>query len=189
MALAGSISAAQAETEMPMLYVGGGIIDHNANRASTSATTGATKTFGEVYPHAAVMGMFGLDSDWSISPYFYYGLTSKKSPEGGVKSSVYALGIRALYQLIDEIDVHLGPSALFYHLSGKGGTVVLSNGSSTSTFGIPSTSVTSRVISWDAGFGIRYDIVRLDAGVFVSGLLSSTKRAVSPHITLSVGVL
>ncbi len=182
-------SWAFGETDAPMLYLGGGAINHNSNRAATSATTGATKTFDEVYAHVGALGLFGLDADWGISPFFYYGVTTKKSPEGGQSTGVYAGGVRALYNIMDGLDVHVGPAALFYRISGKGGTVVLSNGSSTATFGLPSLSKTSRVLAWDIGIGFGVDVVRIDAGVFVSGLVSSSKRAVSPHVTLSVGVL
>jgi len=97
-------------------------------------------------------------------------------------------GIRALYPASNHFELHLGPGMLLYRISGAGGTIALSNGTGTTTFGRPDSASTSVALYWDAGFGLTYDSFRIDASALVTGVLSS-RRTVSPVITLSWGIL
>ncbi len=160
----------------------------NAGLAVTDADSGEKPFFSELYPVLSLTGMIGDTNSYRISPNLNYAITSKDSPDGGSATRVYAFGVRAVTPRISSFDFHLGPGVMFYNIKGKGGTKDLNNGATTTTFGLPDQSVTSRIFYMDLGAAYIWDKLRVESSFLISGFLSS-KFALSPVLTVSWGIL
>ena len=173
--------------EFKHFYIGAGLINHNVGEAITNATTATRPFFNEQYPQVSLAVALSLGTDWLISPDFHYALPAKTTPEGYEKTSVYSYGLRVVYRISDLFDLHFGPSVLVYKISGAGGIIPLSNGASTSNFGIPSTSSSSNSVCLDTGVGFG-QAYRAELDLLISGVAKTARRAYSPLLTLSMGL-
>lgn len=170
-------------------YLGLGAVARNAGKTATVASSGKKPLFAEVYTNLNFSMIFDLGAEWSLSPNFFFGVPSKKTPEKKSTTNVYGYGVRVLYGLSGPFDFYFGPSVFSYRIKGSGGSVQLNNGASTSLFGIPSSSKTSNLVCLNLGFGYLFaDTARVELSAFVSGIASSTKRAVHPALSLSMGL-
>lgn len=171
------------------VFVGSGVISQYSKRTAANSTGGTTLLATNALD-LLVQGRFALGSTgWGWSPTFSLTPISKSGANAGETSRLMTLDLRALWEPGSGFDLHFGPGLLFQTLSGSGGTVVLNNGTSTSTFGLPSGSVTTRIFYFDLGLGFQIvEWIRLDLDALVSGILSS-RRAVSPTLNLSMRVL
>jgi hypothetical protein len=165
-------------------FLGTGILNHNSGAQSTDATTTSKPLISELYPQLTLTGTFHLTGRWGFSPDFHYTPFGRKNSDTGESTSVFSFGLRALYYLSHVFDLHFGPGLFLYSISGSGGTIDLSNGASTTTFGKPSSSVTSSAICWDLGFGYSYQKYRLDFSTLITGI-ASTRRTISPVLSIS----
>lgn len=172
-------------THAANLYFGPGIFIPYAGRLSNSST-GSPSIFSPILPDLVLTGQFSSLWDFGISPVLGYTVFGHKSVDGGEKSTYlpFALRINKSFGLFD---FRFGPGVLFYSISGAGGTSVQSNGSSTTTYALPSNSTTSRLLFFDMGTGINFDPFRVDLDGLISGTFSS-RRAVSLMLTVSYGI-
>jgi hypothetical protein len=188
LAFSASTLAHAAPASGPWSYLGMGALAHNAGKTATDASTGETPLLGDLYSDVSLTGLFRLGGRWALSPHILYNFMSTTSPEKEESTSVFALGVRAVYSFSDAVDIHVGPSVLQYTIRGGGGTVTLDNGSGTSPFGIPDDASTGSLVCWDVGLGVTLGRVRVDGAVLVSGAFSSETRAFNPYVSLSWGV-
>lgn len=165
--------------------LGLGLLAHRAGKVTNNATKSSKPLFTEVYSDLALEWYNEIDTTWGISTQLNYTPIAKKSPDGGEKTRVYSAALRVHQSMADGADVHLGPGMMFYQISGSGGTITLNNGSGTLTFGLPSTTTTSRISYLDLGASwVINEMFQLEAAVLMSGLVSS-KRAFHPFIEVS----
>jgi hypothetical protein len=174
--------------DLLVFYLGAGVIGHNAGFAATNRVTGTKPFLGNLYTQVSAMAIFRLDGSWALSPDFHYAPLAQNSPDGKESTNVFSFGVRIFYKIFKSVDLHLGPSVLFYQISGVGGLVSLNNGLSTTSFAAPNGSSVSRLICLDTGLGLSFGAFRLDTSILVSGFFSNSKRSISPLVTLSVGV-
>ena len=179
---------AYGSTPGQTLYLGAGILNRNSGAVATDATNSSLPLFGELYGQVAISAFFDLGRSFSLSPDLHY------TPIGLIESDtlettrILAGAVRVNYSTSRTFDLHLGPGLQFYTISGEGGTIDLSNGASTTTFGRPDSSATSISIYWDGGIGFNFDSLRIEASVWAVGLLTS-RRTFSPVVSLSWGLL
>jgi hypothetical protein len=167
------------------LYLGVGAISQDAGRLSNT-TSASTSLFSTVYPDLALTLEFTLSDSWKLSPLVSYTPLSKSSPEGGESDTLLTFGLRLAY-VMDWFDIHFGPGCLIFRQSGSGGTSTQNNGVSTSTFGLPSNSVSATTYLIDAGLGWQLGGFRIDADGLVTDTLTS-RRAVNLLATVSYGI-
>lgn len=173
------------EGDEKSLYLGAGLLVLDPGYL-TNKSTGATSLTTALYSELALTGRFNLNPQWGISPLINYTPFGHKSPDGGEKTTLLAIGAR-LYRNLGQFDFKLGPGMLFYTVSGSGGSVSLNNGAGTTSFGIPSTSSTARMLYIDAGFGIDFSFCRLDIDALITGTFSA-RRATDIVASLSFGL-
>lgn len=172
------------------IHAGLGILTYQPGIASRSATSGSKPYFAETYPMLALKGYYNFYEGWAVSPDLNLTLIGRKSAEGKEKLSVSSFGIRFCRPIFyDHFDLHLGPGLLAYQIKGEGGTQVQSNGSGSSTFGIPNETRTSILGYLDLGMGYQINEYRIELSALITQPFSSTKRAYSPLLTLTMGVL
>ena len=171
------------------LHAGLGLLDYEPGVAVSSATDGTKPLFSQIYPTLALKGYYNVYEAWSVSPELNLPIIGKKTPEGKEKTSASSFSLRFCRPILFEgFNLHVGPGLTAYQIKGDGGTQVQSNGSSTSTFGIPGDSRTSVLEHLDIGAGYQIDDYRVELSVFVTQILSSQKRAYNPLLTVSKGV-
>jgi hypothetical protein len=179
---------ASASTPGRALYLGAGALNRNSGAVATDATSSSMPLFAEVYGQLAASAFFDLGGALSLSPDLHYTPIGITTPDTEETTRILAGAIRLNYSTSKSFDLHLGPGLQFYTISGPGGTIDLSNGASTTTFGRPDSSATSINIYWDGGLGFNYDSLRIEASVWIAGLLTS-RRTFSPVVSLSWGLL
>lgn len=134
-------------------------------------------------------GYYQFYDGFSISPEFNFSFLGRKSPDGQVISSASSLMFRVCKQaLFDGIDFHLGPGFVAYRISGEGGTQDQSNGSSTSTFGIPSGKRSAVMLTLDLGVGYQMSTSRIEFSLLISEPSDSKKRTINPLLTYNMRV-
>lgn len=127
--------------------------------------------------------------DWSWSPTLYYGLQPKSSPDGQEKFSTSGFRVRALYHYTDALDLHVGLGVLSYKIAGSGGLVTQNNGSGSSTFATPLDSKTTSRYTLDLGSAYAAGDWRFDLSILVTGPFTTSKLALNPLFTVSMGFL
>jgi len=178
---------ALASTASHTFYAGAGALNRNSGAVATDATSSSKPLLAETYAQVSIAGFFDLGGNTSFSPDLHYTPIGLKESDTGETTRVLAFGARLNQTISSLVDLHFGPGLMFYSISGTGGTIDLSNGAGTSTFGRPDASATSTLVYWDLGAGYSLDPVRIEFSVWVAGALSS-RRTLSPALTLSWGL-
>lgn len=179
--------ASSASSATPKgVYAGIGILNFDAGVASSSATSGTKPFLYQTYTMLSLTSYHSLKGLWQISPIFDFTLIGRKTPEGKAKTSVTTLGARFIRPaFFSGFNFHLGPGLVFYRIDGSGGTVDLNNGSGVSTFGAPNESRASNLIYYDFGVGYQKNKYRFEFSILVTELFKTTKRAISPVLTVN----
>ena len=178
---------AESASQSHRYFLGAGVLSHNAGKVATDASAGTKPYWSELYTQVSLEANFGLTTHWMISPDFHYTYPYKSTPESKEKTSIYTVGLRGIRRLSDRFDFQIGPGVLFYKISGDGGTQTLNNGAGTTVFGIPSGSSTAANTYLNLGLGINFSRYRLESAVLITSVLSSSRRALNPIVTLSMG--
>jgi hypothetical protein len=182
-------ATASASPISDSIDAGVGGLNYQPSVASTSATSGSKPYFGQLFPTMALKAYYNFYEDFSVSPEFNFALLARKSAEGQEKLSASSFSLRFCEPVFFEgFDLHFGPGLLAYQIKGEGGTQEQSNGSGTSTFGIPSGTRTSVTLTADVGMGYQFNSYRAELSFLISQPASSTKRTINPLLTISTRV-
>ena len=173
---------ASAEDNRGVFFLEVGVIGQNMGRLS-NAPTGEPSLLSALYTDFALSAQLAMNSTWSISPFVGYTPLRYKSADEGEKSTLMPIALR-LEMSSSSAFIHMGPGILIYSVSGTGGTTTLNNGTGNAVFGLPSDSQSSKLFMLDVGGGISAGRFRLGIDAFVTGLLSSQRRAVNCMLNL-----
>lgn len=167
--------------------VGLGYYSMNANGKTTSSATGSANAMGTTFFPFFFGYFYEVSASFFVVPQIQYSLMPR-SGEDGVKSSIMKLDLPLGGNIGQgpDFDWQFGPSIEMYTVKGPGGTKVLNNGSSTSTFARPGRSVTARTLSFKSGLGYTIQSWRTSFDIYWAAALSE-KRSIS--YLLSVGYL
>ena len=168
------------------LYLGVGVISQNVGRLTASDTGSAsllTSNFTEIH----LIADFDFLGSWHLSPMVGYTPLGRKSADSNEKAYLLPIAVR-LSNSLGLFNFFGGPGILIYKISGEGGTATLNNGTTTAVFGLPSESVSSKLLMLDLGIDRNFSNFKLAAETMLTGLLSS-RRAFNLMLSISYGVL
>jgi hypothetical protein len=179
---------AKLEDDSKTLFAGVGLVSEDMGLYANNPGADGTSLYTTLYVNLAVSARLrlGRESSWFFAPAVTYTPLGVKSPDGQETSNLLTLGLR-LSRAIGPIDLTLGPGLLHKTTNASGGTVTLSNGHSTSPFGIPPSGASMNLLYLDAGLGGSYWGFRGDLNVLMTDLMGS-RRAYDGMVTVSYGL-
>ncbi len=177
------IAAELPDLPSKRLEVGLGLIYLDSLRAGRTASDGSPSAL-PIRPLLTLNGAQLISKEWWFGALLAIEPLSSKSEDGFTSSRTSVLQAYLGTEWRDW-ELRSGMGLLNYSVSGDGGTTTQSNGTATSTFALPSTSVTSRLflVSFGAGKRVGQWVANLDAQV--SNPLSGKRAA---DLLLTVGV-
>lgn len=147
--------SAQAADAGP--YAGLGMFFQNMLKVTESEK--ATRSlYGEVYLPELVAGY----RFWNLFPTFGWTILGKKIPDGEKRRYVMRIDIPYVFPYDAETEIKAGFGMLFHRIRGDGQSVSLRNGSSTSTFYVPSGNRSSATFYLGGGLGLIRNALRFD---------------------------
>lgn len=177
------IEAAIPDQPSKRLEVGLGLIFLDSLRSGREAANGTTSSL-PMRPLLSLNGARLISDEWWLGGILAYQPLQAQSEDGFASSRTTVL---QTYLGTDWAgwDFRGGLGILSYSVSGEGGTTTQSNGDATSTFALPSTAVTSRLLLLTFGTGKRVGkwVANLDAQL--SNPLSGKRAA---DLLFTVGV-
>jgi hypothetical protein len=168
------------------VYLGLGLFNHNTGRYATEKTGKTGSSLSSTYTTINLTGKIPLWINWNFSPTIGYTPFYKKLANDNETSRLIPIAFR-IERKLSIFEAHAGPGILIYSVGGKGGTTVLSNGTSTATFGLPTETRSSKLWLLDLGAGIDAFSTKLAFDVMITGL-SSSRRAINLGLSLSYGI-
>jgi hypothetical protein len=147
-----------------------------------SSESGNTSLMGTTYYNLRLQYHLPVTNQILFSPELDYMPATwfaRKSPDGNQTSKLSYLLLPATYQLTPVVDLSGGLALVEYTIKGNGGTTVLNNGGTTSEFGLPGRTVTTRTLAWVFGSGFTYNRVRGGLNLLINAPLSNDKRTLS----------
>ena len=176
---------AQAMIGSRHVYLGAGALFYNVGK-TTSTSDASTSMLGQMYLPLTLTVRVPLTPFLNLQPNISYTPMAVTEADS-VSKKILMTGLNVGFRKIPLVDLKAGLGILNYSISGDGSTVTRSNGTSSTTFTLPDSTVTSKTLyldvgaTWEAPFGIR-----LDADVITLNALAES-RAFSTLITLSKG--
>ena len=163
--------------------IGVGALLYNLNKTTTSPDASTSLTGPMLYP-------FQFRMDWmafgyNFSPRFAYTFIPRETSDSAAKTNVIMLSLPMTGQIGMSPDWKwlAGLGISLYQVKGNGGTVVLNNGTGTSTFNLPERTSLSKNFLIETG--ATYDISpghRLDTELHFGGIMS---KRLTYHFMLS----
>jgi hypothetical protein len=156
---------------------------------TTSTTDGATSAFGQLYIPLSLTLKFPIANRLSLQPTVSYTPLAVTAADS-VSKKILTYGLNAAYVTSPVIEVKGGLGILSYSITGDGSTVTRSNGSGTSTFYLPDSTVNSKTVYIDLGISNHYTPLDLylDLDTLVLNALSDS-RAFSLTFSITKGIL
>lgn len=176
---------AQAWIGSRHLFLGAGAMFYNVGK-TTSSNDASTSMLGQLYLPLTLTVRIPVTPFLNLQPNISYTPLAVTEADS-VSKKILMTGLNLGFRKIPLVDLKAGVGILNYSISGDGSTVTRSNGTSTSTFTLPDSTVTSKSFyldfgaNWDAPFGFRLDV---DA-ILLNAMTES--RAFSTLISLSKG--
>lgn len=170
-------------------YLGAGALFSDLYRTSGSPS-GAVKPVGSVYNPLQFSAHYPVGA-LSLVPILAGTPLAKRDSDSSVAKRIFVFAL-AVEKETWLLDLRLGAGVRFYNQMGAGGTVVLDNGNTTSTFTRPAFSSTARNLVVELGVGRdiipigKRNAVRLDLELWGISIASS-RRAVDAGVTVSWG--
>jgi hypothetical protein len=178
--------AAIDDNQIPHLWAGVGALNQNTARYSSSPT-GTSSPFSSLYAEVYVAARLG-GAEWAFSPLLTYTPLGHSSSDGSV-SNLMRVGLRGV-KSFGPFELLVGVGDLLYWVGGSGGTVVLNNGTASSSFGVPASKSLTSQFYIDAGAGMIFlNRFRFDANINMVDLLSSARRSVNGVASIGIGFL
>lgn len=175
-------TSAQAST----FFLGTGATLYNMGKI-TSTDDASTSLLGQFYLPLTLTASFSLNPRLKLIPQISYTPLGVKSADE-ITKRILTAGISTGYFTSPRTQLKTGLGLMSYSISGPGGTVQRSNGTSTSTFALPSTSVSTQTIYLDLGLAYLWGpFIRFDVDALVQGAFSS-RRSFTTLISISRGV-
>ncbi|MCB0422470.1 MAG: hypothetical protein KDD61_15830 [Bdellovibrionales bacterium] len=133
-------------------FIGVGLYTQNLFTVTTSNDASAA-LLGDISesPLFIWKSYFQPFSQTTIAPSLGYTLLPRKSKDGAAEISLLTLSLPVIHNINNSWDWSYGVSLLRQSIEGAGGTVVLNNGTGTSTFYLPTGTATTQVYSVDVG--------------------------------------
>ena len=164
------------------LWVGFGTTTRNFSTAQ-SESSGGTKKFGFNPTLLVGTNLPFFYADFFFSPGIGF---AKYSSEDNTTRSEIILQYHISQVITSYFLLQYGLSNTITKIGGKGGTVVLNNGNSTSTFYVPSETKTTYLASLDIGGEMIFtDSIGSRLQLSIDRFLSSERRRVSHILTLN----
>ncbi|MCB0365537.1 MAG: hypothetical protein H6624_00445 [Bdellovibrionaceae bacterium] len=136
------------------LYLGGGMLNYNLTRTTTSDNASSSFLGPMFYPLQA-RTFWNFHSDLIMAPRFAYTLLPREAQDGAADTTIMLFSFPLLSPLgaggSGGWDWTYGLGLMFYQVKGKGGLVTLNNGTSTSQFARPGRDTTARNMTWEMG--------------------------------------
>ena len=152
-----------------------GYYSENALNETANDATGKTGLFGTTnYPFIFKYD-YEMTSGWFVAPQLNYTLLPRKTKGDGAEVTINHI-VFNFGRNSGNYDWSFGPGILRETIKGKGGTTVLNNGNSTSTFANPGRSVTTQNITLDLGAGIESGKFRYGLDLYFVAPFSSKER-------------
>lgn len=164
------------------VFFGAGFMGTNTFRVSTTDTA-SRGLVSEVLP-TFVVG----SNIWNFQLRLGGTPIGHSVNDNAATKRLFFFDVNYAYSLSPYISFHGGPGLLFQNLSGNGGSVVLPNGTGTSTFGLPDESRTIKLLYLNLGMGfwITPEIEIMAEGVVTDTF--SSRRAVNLLATVVFGI-
>jgi len=162
-------------------YAGIGYFAQNSFNKVATKPTGDAGFFG---PHSYPLNVkydFSIGSDWYMATRFSYTPLPRSSAGDSAKTTMmhlyFPVGRNFASVSNSSWEWFVGPGLIRYSIQGAGGTTVLSNGTGTATFGLPSKSATIQNVTLNTGVGWNVDLLRVGMDLIFEGALSSKRSA------------
>ena len=156
-------------------WSGLGYYSENALNETASDATGKKGFLGTANYPLIVKYDYAMTSTWFVAPQLNYTLFPRKTKGDGATVTINHI-VFNFGQNANGFDWSFGPGILRETIKGKGGTTVLNNGNSTSTFANPGRSVTTQNITLDFGAGIENGKFRYGLDLYFVAPFSSKER-------------
>jgi hypothetical protein len=168
------------------LYLGAGATFFNMGK-TTSSSDGATSLPGQIYLPLTLSLQLGISSRFELLPFVSYTPLAVTASDS-ISKRMLTTGLNLSFRNSGKYRVKGGLGLLDYQISGDGSSVTRSNGTGTSTFYLPGTSVSSKSIFVDVGLTYHFhDSLKLDLDAMILSAFS-TARSVSTTLSISKGV-
>jgi hypothetical protein len=154
-------------------YAGLGMFFQNMLKV-TESEKAARSLYGEVYLPELVAGY----RFWNVFPTFGWTILGKKINDGEKRRYVMRIDLPYVFGYDSETELKAGFGMLFHRIRGDGQSVSLRNGSSTSTFYVPSGNRSSATFYLSAGLGLIRNAFRFDFDL-VAGEPFSRRRSIN----------
>ncbi len=160
--------------------VGLGYYSQNIMNKTAQKITGKSNFWGETSYPLNFKYDFAAFSDWFISPQLSHTFQPRESAGDATRITMTHLAFLfgKNFQGSD-FDWYVGPGILQQEMKGKGGSTQLLNGSTPTTFYLPSRTVTTRKLSVNIGSSYLLWGSRLGLDLIFENAFSSEKRAQS----------
>ncbi|PIS10767.1 MAG: hypothetical protein COT73_07580 [Bdellovibrio sp. CG10_big_fil_rev_8_21_14_0_10_47_8] len=169
---------------------GMGYYSQNVMNKTSQAEDGSSKFLGEANYPLNLKYDFLISSNWFLAPQLSYTLFfQRKTPGDTAKVNLmhlaFLFGKNFGSDLVPSFDWYIGPGLIQYEIQGAGGTTVMNNGTSTSTFAVPGRKSTIKKITTVLGTSWSSQHVRVGLDLIFENAFSSTKRTQSLMLSCS----
>jgi len=162
------------------LSIGAGYYSQNVLNKTAVNETGKASFFGETSLPLNVKYDFSIFSDWFVAPQLSHTIVPRESEGASAKINLTHLAFLFGKNFQGSSwDWYLGPGILQQDFEGKGGTVQLLNGSTPTTFFLPSRNTSTRKVSVNLGSSYSFLSTRLGFDLILENAFSSNKRSES----------
>lgn len=162
------------------LSVGVGYYSQNVLNKTAVDPAGKTSFLGETSLPLNIKYDFSIFTDWFVAPQLSYTLVPRESEGSSAKITLTHLAFLFGKNFQGSSwDWYAGPGILQQDFDGKGGTVQLLNGSTPTTFYLPSGNSTTRKVSVNLGSSYSFLSTRLGFDLILENAFSSNKRSES----------
>lgn len=162
------------------LSLGVGYYSQNVMNKTAVNPAGKTSFLGETSLPLNIKYDFSIFSDWFLAPQLSYTIVPRESEGASAKITMTHLAFLFGKNFQGSSwDWYMGPGILQQDFDGKGGTVQLLNGSTPTTFYLPSGKSTTRKVSVNIGSSYSFLSTRLGFDLILENAFSSNKRSES----------
>jgi hypothetical protein len=163
-------------------YYSQNVLNRTANKES-----GETSFFGDTLYPLTFKFDYAFSTSWFIAPQLNFTPLSRKAPADTAQVTLLQLSLLfgKNFESSSSWDWYFGPGILQQTIKGAGGTTLLNNGTSFSTFAVPGRSVDTRKLALIIGSAWTKDRSRWAFDFFIENTFSSSKRAQSMMLSYS----
>lgn len=169
--------------EHKAVHLGVGIYSQNALFETSSDEKGEGSLLGALSYPLHFKFDYNLVSEWFVAPQLSHTLFSRMSAgdtaENKFTHLVFQVGKNMSGFYAPKWDWYIGPGLMRYQIKGKGGTVVMNNGTGMATFARPGRSATIQKVTMNLGSSLSYERSRFGLDLIMENLFSNERRTQS----------